>query len=272
MYFDTHCHTLEFSNDSHMSIDKLVSAASDLDGFCITDHYEIDNKDPRDNLHTFDLRIYQMYFDEWEQKYPYTKIRMGIEFGYQTHTASEIDETAYRLFFDQVILSNRRFRGIDIGLGCDETYAVDKKTRHTEYMLMMCRMAEEVINYDIIGHFDYISKFVADLDHKIMYDDCPHYFDELFEIIISKGKTLEINTATMAEFIRQGYYGDDALPDRKILERYRNMGGELISLGSDAHAASDVGRHFKEMAEYLKSLGFYEAVYYEGRKIRTYSL
>jgi len=78
--------------------------------------------------------------------------------------------------------------------------------------------------------------------------------------VIEDGKGIEVNTSSFA-------YGlDDLTPSRDILKLYYELGGKIITAGSDAHKAKDVGRHIKEIYNELKEIGFKEICTYEKMK------
>ena len=104
MITDGHNHTKHFSVDAEQSIDELISEAKSK-GFSrigITEHYEIDF--PDDGLNCmFDLNEYDRVFEQWRAKAGELELLKGIEFGYQTHVAEEIDKTAVQIPFDVVL-------------------------------------------------------------------------------------------------------------------------------------------------------------------------
>ena len=85
--------------------------------------------------------------------------------------------------------------------------------------------------------------------------------DEILRYLAENGKALEINTKTY-----QSYSGRVPEPDRDILKRFRELGGEMVSFGSDSHDAGQVGFNFARMAEFVKSCGYRYGVHFEKRK------
>ena len=268
---DTHNHTKHFSPDAKMDIEEFIKAAKTrgLGAVCITEHYEYDNPDPEDDITTFDIDEYVNAFSKWKDKCPDDlKLLMGIEFGYQTHTAEVIDKIALSAPFDSVILSNHLFGNRDVYYGAG--YQLPKIERHTQYIDKMTEMCTKCSNYDIAGHYDYINRYNPDPDERLLYSDCPDSFDRFFEVLISKEKCLEVNTRSIYKLSLKSDH--DIMPDGQIIRRYLEMGGKLISLGSDSHTSDTFGVYFEETCEYLKSLGVNELFYYEGRKPVAYGI
>ena len=268
MVTDSHNHTKHFSADAGQTIDELMKQAREQ-GFSrigITEHYEVDY--PEDGLDwTFDLNEYNEAFKIWKEKAgPDLDLLMGVEFGYQTHVAEEIDRLAVQIPFDEVLLSVHLFRGKDFYVD-RECYFLPKKELHREYIGTMAEMCEKCSNYDIAAHYDYINRYTDNLNNFVLYEDCPNEFDRLFEALISKEKALEINTKSIQKHKERGFYR--SLPDPEVLKRYKDMGGKLITLGSDSHFPGTFGVCFAEAMEYLRSLGFRESVYFKNHKPYT---
>ena len=93
---------------------------------------------------------------------------------------------------------------------------------------------------------------------------CPEAFDRFLTAVIRKNKSLEINTRSIYKFHTLGV--TDIWPDRKILKRYRELGGIRVTLGSDSHDTSTIGIYFDEAAAYLKESGFDFLCSYVNRK------
>lgn len=265
MITDGHNHTRHFSADAGQSIDELIGQAR-AQGFSrigITEHYEVDY--PDDGLDwTFDLNEYNDTFKTWRNKAGSDfELLMGVEFGYQTHVADEIDRIAKLIPFDVVLLSVHLFRGKDFYVDRD-CYMIPAKDLHREYIGIMAEMCEKCSNYDVAAHYDYINRYTDNLNDFVTYEECPKEFDRLFEALISKGKALEINTKSIQKHKERGFAR--TMPDPAILNRYREMGGKLICLGSDSHFPGTFGVCFTEAVEYLKALGFKESVYFRQHK------
>lgn len=264
MYTDSHIHTCHFSPDAEMSIKELIEALkkNNIRRAAITEHYELDYPHPDDPLSKpFDIGDYQETFDSWKNKARTLGIEllMGIEFGYQPHIANQISKLSKVSPFDSVILSNHIFRGKDIYFSTD-CYDIPSAERNREYISVLVQMASECEGYDIIGHFDYINRYSKDRYDRVLYSDAPDEFDSLFEILINRNKALEINTSSItAQRKKQSAF---AFPDPDILKRYKAMGGELISLGSDAHTKGAVGAVFEQAGQFLRSVGFDQICYF----------
>lgn len=260
-------HTKHFSSDASQSFEELVNASKALGirNIAITEHYDMDYPH-KDEIFTFDLNEYGTIFPKW-QDYSASiggpALHMGIEIGWQPHLNSRINDTIKALPFDSVILSNHLFRGIEIFYST-ECALIPRKDRNKEYIASLVRMCNELDDYDILAHYDYINRYIDDKKSAVFYSDCPDEFDNLFEILISKQKALEINTSSIDKQIVKG--SEFVMPDKELIKRYLDMGGKLITIGSDAHRSDRIGLHFDKTIEYLKSLGVSEIYYFDKRQ------
>ena len=124
-------------------------------------------------------------------------------------------------------------------------------------VLEMCQQAE----FDILGHLTYPYRYICG-KYGIQIDNS-RYKDisaEIFRTLIAKGKGIEINTS--------GLFNDlnDTMPDEELVRLYKDIGGEIISLGSDAHCAANVGQGIDVGAQIAKNCGFKYAAYFKQHK------
>jgi len=270
MYTDSHNHTLHFSGDAHMTAADLLSAAKakGLDAVVITEHYEYDFPHEVDHALVFDIDKYFQTFAKWSEHIPAgLSLFSGIELGYQPHLPSYYDSLVAQYPFDSVILSNHLFNGKDPYF-FQECYKNPRKQVYAKYIDELTDMVLASNNFDIVGHYDYIMRYANYKDSMMRYSDAPESFDRFLTSLVQKKKSLEINTRSISKLISRNI--EDFWPDRHILERYIELGGERVTLGSDSHDSTSLGFFFDETAAYLKDCGFKELTTYVGRKeIRT---
>ena len=260
-------HTAAYSPDAAQTIEELVCSAKALGikKLSITEHYDMDYPH-KDEIFTFDIEDYYRNFPRWREisaSCGGPNLLMGIEIGWQPHLNERIAQTVASAPFDTVLLSAHTFRGLDVFYSTEVAH-IPRKERNREYISNLARMCRETADYDILAHYDYINRYVTDPKSSVFYSDCPKEFDELFEVLISRDKALEINTSSIDKQISKN--AEFILPDPEVIRRYIAMGGKLITIGSDAHKSENIGIHFDRTAKYLKSLGVHELFYYEGRK------
>ena len=267
MISDTHMHTRAFSSDAKQTIEGLISSAK-AKGIlvaAITEHYDMDYPH-KDEVFTFDLNEYGNIFPKWRdlsKQMNGPELLMGIEIGWQPHLNDRIKETVRSLPFDMVVLSDHLFRGTDVYYST-EAALLPRAERNKEYIGSLARMCREIDDFDTVAHYDYINRYIDDPDSAVFYRDCSDEFDDLFSTLIRKDKALEINTSSIGSQINKK--AEYIMPDPDIIRRYIQMGGKLITIGSDAHTSDKIGQLFDRTALYLKSLGVHELFYYKNRK------
>lgn len=270
--FDNHNHS-QFSFDGkRTSVEKSArqAIASGLGGLAFTDHCDFfvpEMKAAQENLvsEVFDVAPQQAEIDRVQTVLAgegrALKILKGIEVGMHEDCHEQIRKTLKDNRFDQIIASVHYLDGIDPFYG---GYYEGKTWREAygHYLETIWKEMRWLENFDIMGHFDYVVRYAPYPETCLRYRDFSDLLDEMLRYLIHNGKALEINTKSY-----QDYHGREVTLDRNVLIRYREMGGEIVSLGSDSHDAYRVGYGFPNTAEMLKSLGFRWTAHYESRKL-----
>ena len=137
-----------------------------------------------------------------------------------------------------------------------------KQDSYSEYLEEIIKNINLYSDYDCIGHIDYLIRYSPFEDPKFYYNEFSEYFDEILKFIIKKDIALEINTGTYRK-----------VPfDFNILKRYKELGGKLLTIGSDAHSTDRIGQLFTEHVQAIKKCGFSELYYYKKRKPVGYKI
>ena len=267
--FDTHNHS-QFSFDGkRTSVEASARAAAEagLGGICFTDHcdhYVPPMKASFEN-------VVPEYFNVEEQQAEIsrvqsligdrTKILKGIEIGMYEECHEQIRKVLDENSFDQIIASVHYIEKTDPYYG-GYYDGKDWKQAYGTYLETIYREMKWLEDFDIMGHYDYIVRYASYPVTSIRYRDFGDIFDEMFRYLIHEGKALEINTKSY-----EGHRGRMVELDNDVLLRYREMGGEILSLGSDSHEPSRVGAGFVRHAEFLKAMGFRWTAHYESRRL-----
>jgi histidinol-phosphatase (PHP family) len=115
-------------------------------------------------------------------------------------------------------------------------------------------------NFDVYGHLDYVVRYAPEQNAHYSYLDYMDLIDEILTALISRGKGIEINTAGFK-------YGlGHPNPTEGIIKRYRELGGEIITVGADAHVPDAVGYDFEKLSGILSDAGFKYFTVFEKRK------
>lgn len=250
--FDCHVHT-SFSSDSEMNIEEAVKKSKeDNIGVIVTDH--IDLKYPVKGEFIFNIKD---YFNTY-MKYRCKNILIGIELGMRTDCFKENEKIIKENNFDCVIGSIHVVDNMDIY----EPEFYEKKTKKESYMRYFEDMLECINmspSIDVLGHIDYIARYGRYDDKELYYNEYSEIIDEILKKIIQKGILLELNTKRIvSKSIVENL--------KRIYERYGELGGKFITIGSDAHDEASIGNNFnaaKEIGEFCNL----KIVYLKNRKI-----
>jgi len=256
----------EFSPDSRMTMEQAVerAIACDLSGVIITDHLDI--KAPKgDDSFLFDPVVQQKKIETLNASNN-IEVLKGIEVGMQLHTIDAIMAFVDKYEFDQIIASVHFIDGVDPYNGA---YYIGKDvdTAYGRYLETIYLCIKQYNNFDILGHYDYITRYAPYKERVILHSKYGEILDQILIFLAKEGKALEINTNTYRE-------KNGAIPvlDINVLKRFKEIGGEAVSLGSDAHDAERIGEKFCEFKAVIKNCGFKYIAHYKNRKAEFTSI
>lgn len=250
MLWDTHMHT-SFSGDSDAAPESMIGRAIrlGLPGICITDHLDYDYPDEPD-LFLLDLEKYADSVKNLQEQYiEQIPVRFGIELGLQPHLAKTHHNLFTQYDFDFVIGSSHVVHGTDPYYpayyeGRTETAA------YQEYFDSILENIAAFDEFDVYGHLDYVVRYGPNKNTDYSYEKYRDIIDEILKALIRKGKGIEVNTSGFK-------YGlGHPNPTEDILKRYRDLGGEIITIGSDGHKPEHIAYAFEKVPEILKNCGF----------------
>lgn len=252
MKADFHTHT-NFSTDAdrNSAPEVMIQSAIQhgLETICITDHMDPDFDDIGEEF-VFDTEAYFQTLLPLQEKYrDQIEVLIGVEFGLQPHLGEKAKEYVNKYPFDYVIGSTHVLHGLD-------PYIRDNFKDHTDKQLYREMFEETLINiqnvkdFDSMGHLDYIVRYGLEREKSYSYEENADVIDAILKCLIQNGKGLELNTAGLK-------YGlPFAHPYPAILKRYRELGGEIITVGSDGHKPEHLAYDFHVVNDLLLGCGF----------------
>ncbi|MBQ9149184.1 MAG: histidinol-phosphatase HisJ family protein [Oscillospiraceae bacterium] len=254
--FDYHMHSI-VSFDGHDTPEAMVQAALDkgLKEICFTDHIDHEVGVEKE-LMVFDIDTYNEAYDWLEV--PGLKIRRGMEFGIKPGNQAEFRRDLELRHFDFVIGSVHFVDEMDVYLAP----FWEGRTKESVYLQFMeetlkCVQAHD--QFDVLGHLTYISKCRGNPTKALIRQaDYRELTDEIMKVLAAKGKGMEMNTSGVD---RCG----DFLPDAGFFRRFKELGGEIVTVGSDAHTFDRVGQHTHRACEILSDIFGYVCTF-EDRK------
>ena len=250
MLWDTHMHS-QFSGDSHTPQEDMIAAArqKNLKGICFTDHLDIDYPDEPETF-LLDLPNYVSSVEAMQEKYKeILPVRLGIELGLQPHLAGIHADILSQYPFDFVIGSSHVMHGVD------PYYPAyyEGRSEHAAYLEYFESILENIAafhEFDVYGHIDYVVRYGPEKNKNYSYDKYKDVIDEILRQLIAHGKGIELNMAGFK-------YGlGHPNPTEEILHRYRELGGEIITIGADGHAPDQIAWDFDKVPQLLKAAGF----------------
>ena len=254
--FDYHMHsTVSFDGQEAPEEMARAAAQAGLKEICFTDHVDYD---PLGQLGVmaFDTAVYNAAYDDLEV--PGLKIRRGMEFGLTHDNGEQFREDLKRRPFDFVLGSIHFVDDLDVYFKefWQGKSVFEAERRYLEATLDCVQIHDD---FDVLAHLTYIGKSRSHhAPRTVPYAEHRELLDEILRILAQKGKGLEMNTSGMD---RCGGF----LPTADYFRRFKELGGEIVTVGSDAHDSQRVGQYSFEACEILKDIFGYVCTF-EGRK------
>lgn len=269
---DQHVHS-NVSHDGKSTYQEHMKYAhqNGIDEITFTEHYD-DYKEIVTPLKILDVKKYRdAYLAAKDDEY--VRTNYGIEIGLRPKCHKNITEMVANNKFDFIIGSSH--------ITCDKDMAYDKSFFEglTPHQAIFNYLSEVFVNiqmyndeFDVYGHLDYVIRYVlknyGEVMSRIEYDEFRDLLDAIFQRLVMKDKGLEINTSGLRYGLGSPH------PNLDILKRFKELGGKILTVGSDAHVAKDLGSYFGEAYELAEAAGFDEiAVFHdrvpEFKKIRS---
>lgn len=258
--FDYHIHS-EFSDDSSEKMSNIVEEAIRKGGkkLCFTEHMEF-NFPHEIKKFNLDYDGYKKEFERMRSIYgKRIDLSMGVEIGIQAgeKNIQELIQYTKKHKFDFILASAHCLEGKD--LYTMDSNVGDIDNFFTRYFQEMLDVFKYFNDYDVVGHIDLIRRYFLEAQtHEL--GGSKEVLRELFTHIIKEGKGIEINTG--------GLFYDSANinPTLDIIKFYKEMGGSIITIGSDSHIAERVLSNYEKAIDYLKRAGFEYVATYNQRK------
>ncbi len=261
---DFHMHS-SFSGDSDAPMEQMITQAIRLgmERICFTEHLDLDyppSPDVPADYFLLDTDAYRRELTRCQEQYAgQIEILFGVELGLQPHLKAEHASYVSSHAFDFIIGSshvcNRQ----------DPYYPAffEGRTQEEAYGGYFSSILENILafdSFDVYGHLDYVVRYGPSQDKDYSYERFREILDSILRLLLERGKGLEINTGGLKYGLSQPN------PCMGILKRYRALGGEIVTIGSDAHDPRYIGYEFAKAAELLKECGFrYYTTYRERR-------
>lgn len=251
---DYHMHSMH-SFDSDASIDSMINAAIDkgLTDICFTEHMDIGSPVTAEwPEHAWECNVDSYLYDLIMHKNKYEgkiNVNFGLELGLNKAVFRENAIAAKSHEFDFIIGSIHFVNNMDTYWpeyfeGRSEKAAVE------EYFKATLENVKMFNNFDVLGHMDYVVRTLPSGESGYRPFEYDMLIEEILTTLVEKEKGIEINTSQL----RKGF--NYANPHLDLIKKYKELGGEIVTIGSDAHDPISVGSHFDKAEEFLKEAGF----------------
>ena len=260
--FDSHTHT-QFSSDAASDLEGMCRFAVEngIDGFAVTDHCDVNWFDKkivpqvRAACHREVRRLQQEYEGKLEITY-------GIELAQQDFN-TEITQLLVDDFNAQngdFLIGSMHRAGLFRDFSVIDFDLIDFNTLYEMYYLQMLQTAK-LNHLDILAHMTYPLRYAPqnvldNLNNKLIDDIA----DEIFKVLIQNGKGIELNVSGLCQS-----YGD-TFPKINYIKRFKELGGQIVTIGSDSHFNTDLAKNFERGAEIVRRAGFDYYCYFKQHK------
>ena len=260
---DYHLHTL-ISSDSPASLEQQACSAvkAGLNELCVTDHWNLLDQQGNPLPHTRDWTESITHCLEARQLFgTQLEIRLGIEVGNGEINPEGIC-TGLAQAGEQLDFVIGSLHNMSLGSGGLGIYTAAHRCQHItegialldDYMDTLTALAA-TDTFDVLGHVIYPLRYLPP-QWQLTLAPYEQQLRDLFRTLVQSGRGIEVNTT-------QGHTIAEWTP---ILNLYRDCGGEILTIGSDAHRPEQVGAGFRDAAQLLKTLGFRWHCTYRSRK------
>ncbi|MDR3597297.1 histidinol-phosphatase HisJ family protein [Clostridium sp.] len=252
---DYHLHS-KYSFDSNQTIEEIILKAisMELNEICLTEHISFDPTDSSYNF--FNFNDYENEIRKLSEKYyKRINIKKGLEIGEYHLYKEDFDKYLQENNLDFVIGSVHNLNGKGLRVNISENGVNYTYETYFKELLKFVQIGD----FDVLGHLDIVQRYAFNEGGIYNFEDYKDYIYDILKIIISRGKGIEINTS--------GLNNNLLFPKLEILHMYKDLSGEILTVGSDAHTTNRVGEGINYTYELLKNVGFKYIFTYENRQM-----
>lgn len=262
---DFHIHS-DNSFDAKNSVDELCEAAlrRGLSAIAVTDHCETPFIPLGENCEfgSFDKRIPKSIADAENAKKKYSgrlRVMTGIELGEPMHDSECTQRALSYGEYDFILASVHNLRGMEDFYYLDYSKLDINELLHKYFDELAETAAFE--HFDSLAHLTYPLRYiVASTGKEFDLSPFEKQIDNIFKILIKNKKALEINVSGLFKELKT------TLPDERLVRRFKELGGEYVTIGTDAHSTEAVGVGIEKGINTAKNAGFEHYTIYEARK------
>lgn len=256
--YDFHVHSI-YSHYCKYSMDKMIEAAINkrIKALYFVDLFEIAGNM---NLYfEFDILEYWKEVKKYNFKYKdKIDILCGLELGISKEDIEEAKQKIDNQPLDMIMLALHRVGNKFFNNG--EFFRNRRPSSiYEDYYKEMINILDNFDNFDILGHIGILESYKHNIFKDFKFEDNSNLIYEVLERLVKMNKGLEINTSILRfneEYINTQF---------KILKMFNKLGGEIVTIGSDAHTPDQIGFEYKKAVQVLKNAGFENVCFFRKR-------
>lgn len=261
--YDYHLHSIN-SPDGWLTIEEVcqIALSMGLKEIAFTEHLDYDC--PGNVNLIVDDQKYSRDIQEAREKYHgLLHVVKGLEVGWQPQVTEASAHFITQHHFDFIIGSVHHVNGQELFNG-DFCQGRTRDEVYRTYLQAVYNMVKGFPYFHVLAHLDVIRRFKGFSDRTMTTREFPDVLDAILKQLVDTGKGIEVNSSGF----RNGL--NDTLPGVDVVKRYRELGGEVVTVGSDAHRSQAVGFKIPEAFQVLKEAGFnYVCLFRKGRHIKV---
>lgn len=243
MLADSHIHSF-FSQDSSSSLEDIATSvlSCGIEFFTLSDHYELWDGEG----YTFDVKERCDFLVKKRETFP--GLLIGVEVGEPQNVPDVLKEWLcfpFDLFLGAIHVTGDFF-------GPHSQASVSDEEVYWAYFREVLRMVE-MVPIDAVAHFDFPRRYLS--SYVLPWD----IVERILKEVVERGIALEINTSLWRKGVSW------SMPDITILQRYRELGGTRVIVGSDAHQAHEAGMGIERAFSLARELSLIPGFYREHR-------
>lgn len=260
-YLDYHIHSSR-SVDSETDMEAYCRRAIELglSELCFTEHVDFDPAEA--NTGYFDHKRYQREIRANRERFgDRLVIRSGAEIDYNHRFEEDIAAFLANTAFDFVLGSVHYLDGFNVSEPRSVEYFKDR-----EILRAYGRYFEEVQQcvdfglFDVLGHLDLVKRYGVDFYGPFELGSFTEQIKRILETVVNTGMGVEINTSGIRQHPQETY------PGLEVLKMYKWLGGQILTVGSDAHTADDLAKDIRVGLEQARQAGFETVWTFEARR------
>ncbi|MEH7011490.1 histidinol-phosphatase HisJ family protein [Neobacillus niacini] len=246
MYLMDYHHHTNHSFDSTASMVEVCKKAieNQIQEICFTEHFSVNSLAP-----TYGHMVFEKYLNEirycQEQFHTQLTVKAGIELCEPHLLKDQYDETLQPLDLDFILGSVHNLNNQKLRLALKE----DHPTAYERYFNELYHMVSTA-DIDIIAHFDLMKRYAYKEHGLYDYHEYQEIIEQILKKAIDRNIGIEINTSGLRTGLKQ------TLPSIEIIQQYKDLGGEILTIGSDSHTAESVGANLSDALSIAKECGF----------------